>query len=255
MWLRFLLIAALVFSCRAIAQSAHRSSSAKDRRSESTRDLSGIWDMHMPDSSRPYINFAFTPTEPPMTAWSVAKLKKSKPSFGPKMYSIEETNDPVYKGCYPPGVPRVYLHPFPMQLVQMPGEVLMLFEYDGLRRQIFTDGRPHDTRIGPTWMGDSIGHWEGDTLVVDTIGLNDKTWLDRMGHPHSDALHVVERFQRVDHHTLEIRMVFEDPKAYTKPWGTKLIYQLKPDWKLMEQFCEDNDTFLEVEKKGTAPAK
>ena len=211
--------------------------------------------MHMPVSARPYINFAFTASEPPMTAWAEAKLKKSKPSFGPKMFSIEETNDPVYKGCYPPGVPRVYLHPFPMQLVQTPGELIMLFEYDGLRRQIFTDGRPHDTAIGPTWMGDSIGHWEGDALVVDTIGLNDKTWLDRMGHPHSDALHLVERFKRVDHYTLEIHMMFEDPKAYTKPWGAELIYQLKPQWKLMEQFCEDNDTFTDVEKKGTAHAK
>ena len=79
----------------------------------------------------------------------------------------------------------------------------MLFEWDSLRHQIFTDGRPHDTALGPLWMGDSIGHWEGDTLVADTVNFNDKTWLDRIGHPHSDALHVVERIRRIDHDHLE----------------------------------------------------
>src|SRR2546430_1490679 len=82
------------------------------------------------------------------------------------------------------------LHPFPMQIVQAHGEIIMLFEYDSIRHQIFTDGRPHDTALGPSWMGDSIGHWEGDVLVADTVNFNDKTWLDRMGHPHSDALHI-----------------------------------------------------------------
>ncbi len=139
-----------------------------------------------------------------------------------------------------------------MQIVDAPGEIIMLFEYDSMRRQIFTDGRPHSDSAGPTWMGDSIGHWENDTLVVDTVGFNDKTWLDRIGHPHTSELHLVERIRRPDHDTLVDDITVEDPKAYTKPWTAHEYFQLKPDWNLLEQFCEDNVTFSDIEKKETA---
>jgi hypothetical protein len=248
------LVGLMLLPSLAAAQSAQTSEATKAK-AQAPVDLSGVWRMHMPASARPYINFAFTAEEPPMTPWAIERFKASKPSFGPRTFPIQETNDPVYHGCFPPGVPRIYLHPFPMQILQTADEVVMLFEYDQMRRQIYIDGRPHDTSVGPTWMGDSIGHWEGDTLVVDTIGMNDKTWLDRMGHPHSDQLHVVERFRRPSRDTLEIAMTFEDPKAYTKPWGTTLIYELKPTWKIMEQFCEDNDTFMNFEQRETTPAK
>jgi hypothetical protein len=143
-----------------------------------------------------------------------------------------------------------------MQIVQIPGQVLMLFEYDHYIRRIYTDGRPHDVDQGPLWMGDSIGKWEGDTLVVDTTNFNDKTLLDRVGRPHSTALHVVERMRRIARNSMEIDFTIEDPKAYTKPWGTKLIFDQKPDWKIMEQVCEDNSGFLGFNKKATqAPAK
>ena len=248
-----LLVAILLLPFLASGQPGTGSGSSKA--GASVPDLSGVWSMHMPASARPYINFAFTGDEPPMTPWAREKFNEAKPSFGPRVFPIQETNDPVYHSCYPPGVPRIYLHPFPMQIIQTAGEVVILFEYDQMRRQIFTDGRPHDDSVGPTWMGDSIGHWEGDALIVDTTNFNDKTWLDRMGHPHSDALHVVERFRRPSQDTLEIEMTFDDPKAYTKPWGAKLIYELKPTWKLMEQFCEDNQTFMNFEEKETTPAK
>jgi len=105
-------------------------------------------------------------------------------------------------------------------------------------------------------MGDSIGKWEGDTLVIDTVGFNDKTWLDRGGLPHSEDLHVVERIRRVDHDTLEIKITIDDPKAYTKTWGGQLIFQLKPDWNIMEFICEDNANFLNLQKKAIEqPAK
>src|SRR2546427_429563 len=111
------------------------------------------------------------------------------------------------------------LHRRPMEIIQLSNEVIMMFEYARLVRHIYTDGRPHDKFLDPPlWMGDSIGKWEGDTLVVDVIGFNDKTWLDRIGHPHSDALHVVERIRRVDHGTLEDDITIDDPKAYKKPW-------------------------------------
>jgi hypothetical protein len=187
-----------------------------------------------------------------MTPWSIAKFKANKPSFGPR--AAEESNDPVNPttgnsvGCAPPGVPRIYLHPFPFEIIQIPGRVLMFFEFDHHVRQIYTDGRGHREDIGPTWMGDSIGKWEGDTLVVDTVNFNDKSWIDRAGHPHSDALHLTERIRRPAHDALEIDLLIDDPKAYTKPWTGKLFFQLKPDWNIMELVCLDNVTFLDLQK-------
>jgi hypothetical protein len=202
-----------------------------------------------------YWVYEFNVEEPPMTAWAEAKYKAAKPANGPHSVLLSETNDPVYRSCSPPGVPRIFLQPTPLQIVPMPGGVLMLFEYDSLRRQIFTDGRAHDTTLGPSWMGDSIGHWEGNTLVVDTVNFNDKTWLDRVGHPHSDALHLTERIRRVNHDHLSVDMTIEDPKAYAKPWTAHLEYLLHPTWTLAERFCEDDAAFLEVEKKEIMPGK
>jgi len=99
-------------------------------------------------------------------------------------------------------------------------------------------------------MGDSIGKWEGDTLVVDSTGFNDKTWLDVSGHPHSEALHIVERMRRADHDTLMIDIAIDDPQAYTKPFKSQRKYILKPAWNIMEYICEDNQvSFLDFEKK------
>ena len=221
-------------------------------------DLSGVW---FDDRPRPlttnerYWIYKFNAEEPPMTAWGEAQYKATKSSFGTRAYPLAETNDPLYHTCTPPGLPRIYLHPFPMQIVQTPGEVIVLFEYDSIRHQIFTDGRPHDTALGPLWMGDSIGHWEGNTLVADTVNFNEKTWLDRIGHPHSDALHVVERMRRVDHDHLVDDITIEDPKAYTKPWSTRIEFLLKPKWTLGEQFCEDEESFQKLDQDAAAPAK
>jgi hypothetical protein len=226
--------------------------------SAQARDLSGVW---MQDRPRPatvrerYWIYEFTLEEPPMTGWGEAQYKATKSSFGPHPYPLAETNDPLYHSCVPPGLPRIYLHPFPMQIVQAHGEVIMLFEYDSIRHQIFTDGRPHDTALGPSWMGDSIGHWEGNVLVADTVNFNDKTWLDRMGHPHSDALHLIERIRRVDHDHLVDDLTIEDPKAYTKPWTAHLDFLLRPNWTLGEQFCEDEESFQTFDKKAATPEK
>jgi hypothetical protein len=97
-------------------------------------------------------------------------------------------------------------------------------------------------------MGDSIGHWEGDTLVVDTIGFNDKSWLDRAGRPHSDQLHVTERFQRMNENDLELDATIEDSKALAKPWNVHIGFQLRPTWTLEEQVCADNGDFVSFEK-------
>jgi hypothetical protein len=219
-------------------------------------DLSGVWMRDAPPATgTQYWVMKFNLEEPPMTNWGQEQFKAHKSSFGDHPYGIEETNDPVLRGCFPPGVPRVYLHPFPFQFIQTPGEIVMLFEVDSLRREIYTDGRGHDAELVPLWMGDSIGYWEDDTLVVDTINFNDKTWIDRIGHPHSDQLHVIERFRRTAHDHLVDDITIEDPKAYTQPWTTHLEFKLQPTWRLTEQFCEDYETFTPLEKKETNPGK
>ena len=247
------LVAGLSFSSVLLAQTAPQSRTATAQ--TATPDLSGVWNMRSSPSTR-YLGYGFMAEEPPMTPWALERFKTNRPSFGP--HGVPDSNDPVNPttvnavGCFPPGVPRIYLHPFPMEIIQSPGRVMMLFEFNHFVRQIFTDGRPHSTDLGPTWMGDSIGTWQGSTLVVDTIGFNDKTWIDRAGHPHSDALHVVERIRRIDRNTLQIDLTIDDPKAYTKPWGGQLIYQLRPGWNITEMVCEDNvnfDTFLKNEAK------
>ena len=220
-----------------------------------TPDLSGLWS-RLRDAavSRGYGMYIldFGKTDSPMTPWAAAKYKITS-----AMYHGDDPStvlaDPVFQ-CFPPGVPRIYLFNFPVQIVQIPGQVLMLFEYDHFVRRIYTDGRPHDSGQGPLWMGDSIGKWEGDTLVVDTTNFNDKTFIDRVGRPHSDALHLVERMRRVDQSSLEIDFTIDDPKAYTKPWGTKLIFESKPTWKVLEQICEDNASFIGLNEKATQPA-
>lgn len=223
-----------------------------------TPDFSGVWNLQASPATR-YLSYSFMRDEPPMTPWAQEKFKATKPSFGPR--SFEDSNDPVNPttlntvGCFPPGMPRLYLQPFPMEIIQTPGRVLMLFEFNHFVRQIWTDGRPHNTDLGATWLGDAIGKWEGDTLVVDTIGFNDKTWIDRAGHPHSEALHLVERIRRVDSNTLQNDITIEDPKAYTKPWGGTIQFRSHPKWNITEMVCEDNVNFDEFLKNEAKPQK
>jgi hypothetical protein len=211
--------------------SSHSNRLAQAAKVESqARDLSGVW-MEQGE-------IVFSPAEPPMQPWADAKFRTVRPSYGPQ--ASPKSEDPILS-CEPPGFPRILLSPFPMQIVQAPAEVIVLFEYDHFIRQIFLDRRTHPdpSDLDPSWMGDSIGHWEGNTLVVDTVGLTDKSWLDQVGHPHSDALHVVERIRRIDRDTLEDNLVIDDPKAYTKPWPGRQLFKLKPAWHLMEYVCED----------------
>ena len=251
---------AMFLSCSlaASAQTKPSSGAPAPPTSFDPHDLSGVWfDDHprLITVMQRYWAYEFTSEEPPMTAWGQAQFSAAKPSFGHHAFPLTESNDPIYHTCVPIGFPRVFLYPLPMQIIQAPGEIIMLFEYDSLRHPIYTDGRPHDTTLGPLWMGDSIGHWEGDTLVADTVNFNDKTWLDRMGHPHSGDLHVVERIRRTDHDHLVDDITFDDPKAYTKPWTAHLPFVLKPKWTLAEVFCEDENSFQGIEDDETKPAQ
>jgi len=200
-------------------------------------DLTGVWMLRNPDSMRSFAGATFTKAEPEMTSWAQAKYKEAKPSNGGK-YTLDTTNDPVLTKCDPPGLPRVYFHPYPFEFIHTPKYTLMLYEYDHVVRRIYTDGRSIPDDPDPPWMGFSVGHWEGDTtFVVETAGFNDKTWLDRLGHPHSNQLRVTERFRRIDRDHMQIDISMQDPKALVKPWTTTFYSELRPKWELGEISC------------------
>src|SRR5581483_3634672 len=146
--------------------------------------------------------------------------------------------------CLPPGIPRMMNTPFPMQIYQLSDRILQVYEGGAhMWRIIYMDGRPHPkpAELNPTYLGHSVGRWEGDTLVVDVVGLNDRTWLDAAGHPHTEQLHVIERYTRLDRDTLHYEATIDDPGAYTKPWtaGWKVSWQ--PDWDPLEYVCQENN--------------
>ncbi len=124
--------------------------------------------------------------------------------------------------------------PYPLEFIIQPGRVMVLHEAYSQMRRIYTDGRAHPAELDPTYNGHSVGHWEGDTLVVDTVGLRGDTVFDVTGAPHSDAIHVVERIRRTNATTPEDRIVVEDSKAMSKPWPVVRTYSLRPDWELTE---------------------
>jgi len=249
----FILGILLAFSCGARAQAARPQGAAKSP-TAAPANLSGVWrrSRRPPDDSKHYtlgdiINY-LTHVEPTMTAWGETKFKANKPNLGPRAVPLAESNDPVIS-CFPPSVPRLYTQRLgaPFEIMQVPGRVMMLFEFDHFVRAIYVDGRQHPQDLNPTWMGDAIGKWEGNTLVVDTIGFNDKSWLDSLGHPHSDALHLTERIRRTSHDAMTDDITIDDPKAYTKPWTAHIVFELKPDWNIAEYVCEDFLNFKDLQ--------
>ena len=182
---------------------------------------------------------------PPMTPWAQERFDAAKPGYGPRAVPI--SNDPILH-CNPVGIPRALFYPQPFEIVQTSDRIFMFFERDHLYRPIWLNRRDHPKDLDPMWVGDSVGWWDGNTFVVDTVGFNDKSWLDFYGYPHSEEMHLVERYQRTDQTTLKLNFTVEDPKAYTKPWvsDTK-IYKLLPKDKAVvdELFCvpEEEDSF------------
>jgi hypothetical protein len=146
--------------------------------------------------------------------------------------------------CLPPGIPRMMNTPFPMQIYQLPDRILQVYEGGAhMWRVIYMDGRDHPKgdRLNPTYLGDSVGRWEGDTLVVDVVGFNDRTWLDAAGHPHTGQLHVIERYTRLNQDVLHYEATIDDPGAYSAPWtvGWKIAWQ--PGMEPMEYVCHENN--------------
>jgi hypothetical protein len=151
--------------------------------------------------------------------------------------------------CLPLGVPRLALVGlFPIQIVQTPTQVVILHEYMGVFRLIPLNAE-HPADIAPTYMGDSVGRWEGDTLVVDVIGFNDKGWLTGTGTHHSDALHVTERYTRVDKDQIDYVVTMEDPNVFTEPWTIKTKLMLREGTRLQEYVCAENNVEIEHYEK------
>jgi hypothetical protein len=147
----------------------------------------------------------------------------------------KKSDDPANK-CLPMGVPR--LSTYPQKFVQTPSKIIILDEGDiHTFRIVYLNGRQHPAEVNPTWYGDSIGHWDGDTLVVDTVGFNDRTWLDAAGHPHTDQLHVTERYKRPEMNTLLREVTVEDPGAYARPFTLAGSFKLLPNREIRERYC------------------
>ena len=142
--------------------------------------------------------------------------------------------------CTLSGVPRLDLGPKPFKILQSPDEVVILYQAFTTFRQVFTDGRPLPEDPQPSWLGYSVGKWDKDTLVVDTIGFNDTTWLDNAGSPHSESLHVTERFYRRDKEHLDIQITIDDPKTFRHPFTVTQHARLAPALELTEFICLEN---------------
>jgi len=208
------------------------------RSADGKPDLSGVW---LVSNGSFYLASDLKPED--IQPWAAALYKQREDDF-------RRDTDGIH--CLPPGPKAgIGLGNFPMKIVQTPNLVVILYEYQTIFRQIFTDGRVLPQDPNPTWMGYSVGRWEGDTLVVDTAGYNDRTSLDLAGHPHTEALRMRERFRRSDASHLELQVTFDDPKAYNKPWKLPMEFALIPDGELIEYVCEnERDSTHLVGKSG-----
>ncbi len=220
-------------------------------------DLSGVWEVEptpsdelkrlfgdlsgenvLGDSSAAYSKYLisiladFKPSESPL-----------RPEFAGILRQRAKQVYPLTR-CLPVGVPADDVLPGPFKVIQTPGLILIRNEYENTFRQIYTDGRKPPADPDPLWLGYSVGKWEGNTLVVDTVGLNDRSWLDAIGSPHSEALHVVERFHRRDFGHMDVQVTIDDPKMYTKPFSIQFTEDLVPDSDVTEYFCTEDEKDL-----------
>jgi hypothetical protein len=245
------LLAMLVFSPAAAAQApggrggrgAQQASDAQPAGPAPKHDLNGVW--------QGPVNRAGANPVPPYTALGQKMFRLNKPE---PVFLLGGSNDPVVT-CDPLGFPRSVLGrpsvnpallPMGMQLAALPDRMLLLYQYQRVWREIWMDGRqlPRnvDAKGGPEskFYGYSVGHWDGDyTFVINTVGLDKRTWLDGDGHPHSVDMQVEERYTRADQNTIELTLTVKDPKVYTMPfeWITKATYKWKPQQELDETFC------------------
>jgi hypothetical protein len=168
------------------------------------------------------------------------------------IYDYNSANQSKYDPegyCLPPGGPRMMATPYPMEIIQQPEHKRILMIFEGathIWREIYMDGRSHPEgdQLNPTYLGHSIGRWEGDTLVIDIVGFNENSWLDYFGHPHTDMLHVVEKYSRPNKNTLHYEALIDDPGAYSKPFTVAWDIPWNAKGELSEYICQENNKFL-----------
>ena len=199
------------------------------RAADGKPDLSGIW---LNENRVVNENLAPAGTDVPMLPWAAEVYKKRVATHG---YDRPMTR------CMPHGVPDAVTSPYPFKVIQTPRVAIVLYEEFHKYRQIHTDGRPLPVDPDPAYYGYSVGRWEGDTLVVETAGFKEGSWLDNGGHPHTEALRITERFRRLNFGRMTLDVTIDDAKAYTRPWNSETFrFVLQPDTELLEHLCENN---------------
>ena len=211
-------------------------------------DLTGVWHLQAPRQETPP-----TPSLTPiqgggsytgnifldMTPEDVPEKPEAAKLRAERMKNGTRPNPSVF--CLPMGIPVNNFVVEVVKFIQAPQEIVVIYEVDGSYRQIYTDGRPLSKDMSPSWLGYSTAHWDGDTLVVETEGFNDRTWLDMIGHSHSEALHLTERYHRLDYGHMDVEMTFNDPVMYTRPFTIKFTHALIPDSDILEAYCNENE--------------
>jgi hypothetical protein len=226
------------------------------RASDGRTSLSGLWQT---DSAPPELLERLVPGatngagEEPLSQYFINILSDFKPQEAPLLPAAAAaflqrakifSNESPLSHCLPEGMPLVEMAPAPYKIVQTPGLTVMLYERDTTFRQVYMDGRKLPDDPQPSWLGYAVGKWDGDSLVVESAGFNDRGWLDARGHTHSEALRLTERFHRVDFGHMDVQITVDDPKTYTKPFTIQLRQRLQPDSDLLESFCTENEKDL-----------
>ena len=207
-------------------------------------DLTGTWDRYRAPGFK--IDPRFTSsipveTNPPLKPKYLAEWRARQKAA----HEADVRGQPLYGGyaqCLPDGMPAMMMAMFPMQVLQTPGQITVIQEAYRQVRYIYLD----QTQVPiadaePGFWGHSVGHWEGDTLVVDTVGFNDKAWLDLVGHPRTEKAHIIERFTRPELGRINAEITIDDPGAYSRPWAVFESSQLAPDWEIIEYVCNENN--------------
>ncbi len=215
------------------------------------RDLSGVWAGR--GTSRVFNEELGVEQPAVFTPWGQAQFDSHKTSRGPRAVPPALGNDPIGV-CDPMGIPRIILYDTPTEFVHAPGRVLQFFERTHKWRTIWTDGRPLPDYDEAAFHGYAIGRWEGDTLVVESTGFDERAWLDQYGSPHSESMRLTERWRRVDRETIELNMTIQDPKTYTKTLvsGTK-TFKLQRNAEIVEEHCVPSEE-LSFNKRVRNPA-
>ncbi len=203
---------------------------------DGTPDLRGIW--HQPDGIKYTVNL-----DADLPEGSVKMLPEAAALYKHRRDTLSK-DDPVGH-CLLPGVPQMTAVPYPYKILQDDHQITILYEAFRTFREIFLDGRELPVDPNPAWFGYSVGHWEGDTLVVESSGFNGKTWVDTGGHPSTDQLRVIERYTRRDVGHIDLETTVIDPGAYEEPWTVTYALELMPDTELLEYLCTENNKDLE----------